>query len=79
MGEVTTKSDTSSCSVSGVLCRLHHKATLCSAPLINTWQAEFIDRRPIRALLLGRASATLGQSAPRNGTRASELCCDAVT
>lgn len=66
-------------SVPGVLWRLHHKASLCSAPLTNTWQSEFIGRRPIRALLLGRASAALGQSAQRNGTRASELCCDVVT
>lgn len=57
----------------------HHKATLWAEPSINTWQSGFIDRQPMRALLLGRASAALGQSATRNRTRASELCGDAVT
>lgn len=66
-------------------CVHHHKATLCflescfGDPSINTWQSEFIERRPMRSLLLGRASAAPGQLETRNGTRASELCSDVVT
>lgn len=47
--------------------------------LLNTWQAEFMDRQPMRMLLLGRASAALSQSEPRNRTRTSELGGHAIT
>lgn len=66
-------------------CLPHYKATLypaqsrCGYPSINTWQSEFIERQPMRALLLGRASVALGQSETRNRTRASELCSDVIT
>lgn len=60
-------------------CGHYHKGTLWADPFTNTWQSEFIDRQPVRALFLGRASAAPSQSEPRNRTRASELCCDAVT